>query len=58
MKKNILVIGAGAWGTALANLLAKNGSKVFLSANKQKIIDEVNQKKEKLKLPNLYVDKF
>ena len=24
MKKNILVLGAGAWGTAIANLLAEN----------------------------------
>ncbi len=43
-EKKILVIGAGSWGTALANLLAKNSHQVFLSANKQQIIDEVNQK--------------
>lgn len=46
--KKILVIGAGAWGTAIANLIAKNGIKnsweVFLSANKQEIIDEINHK--------------
>ena len=24
MKNNILVLGAGAWGTAIANLLAQN----------------------------------
>ena len=42
--KNILVIGAGAWGTAIANLLAKNGNQVFLSANDQKIIDEIDKK--------------
>jgi len=42
--KKIIVIGAGAWGTALANLLAKNGNQVFLSANDQKIIQEINQK--------------
>lgn len=42
--KKILVIGAGAWGTAIANLIAKNSHEVFLSANDQKIIDEINQK--------------
>jgi glycerol-3-phosphate dehydrogenase (NAD(P)+) len=40
--KKILVIGAGAWGTALADLMAKNGNEVFLSANKQEIIDEIS----------------
>lgn len=44
--KKILVIGAGAWGTAIANLIAKNEDKnsgeVFLIANKQEIIDEIN----------------
>lgn len=42
--KKILVIGAGAWGTALANLMASNHNQVFLSANKQEIIDEINQR--------------
>ncbi len=42
--KKILVIGAGSWGTAIANLLAKNSHQVFLSANHQSIIDEINNK--------------
>jgi glycerol-3-phosphate dehydrogenase (NAD(P)+) len=42
--KKIIVIGAGAWGTAIADLLAKNSNKVFLSANRREIIDEINQK--------------
>lgn len=42
--KKILVIGAGSWGTALANLLAKNSNEVFLNANKSKILDEINHK--------------
>lgn len=44
MNKKVLVIGAGAWGTALANLIAKNGNDVFLSANNSKIIDEIEEK--------------
>ena len=27
MRNDILVLGAGAWGTAIANLLAENGNK-------------------------------
>lgn len=42
--KKIIVIGAGAWGTAIANLLAKNSHQVFLSANHQEVIDEINHK--------------
>ena len=52
--KKILVIGAGAWGCALANLLAKNSSQVFLSANKAEIVDEINTKNTNQKfLPNI-----
>lgn len=40
--KKVLVIGAGAWGTALANLIAKNSNEVFLNANKQEIVDEIS----------------
>lgn len=42
--KRILVIGAGAWGTALANLMAKNSNEVFLNANTQQVIDEISHK--------------
>ena len=42
--KKIIVIGAGAWGTALANLLAKNSNEVLLSANHAEVIDEINKK--------------
>lgn len=42
--KKIIVIGAGAWGTAIASLLAKNSHQVFLSANNQEVIDEINHK--------------
>lgn len=52
--KKIIVIGAGAWGTALANLLAKNSHQVFLSANHQEIADEINLQKTNQKfLPNV-----
>ncbi len=45
MKNKIVVIGAGAWGTALANLLAQNNSApVCLIANNLEVVDEINQK--------------
>lgn len=54
MTKRVLVIGAGAWGTALANLIAKNSNEVFLQVNKTEIIDEIDQKNSNEKfLPNV-----
>lgn len=54
MKNKIIIIGAGAWGTALANLLAQKNSEVCLVANKQEIVDEINQKHSNLNfLPNI-----
>ena len=44
MNSNISVIGAGSWGTALANLLAKNGKNVKMYARDKKIVDSINKK--------------
>ena len=43
--KKILVIGAGSWGTALANTLARNNKNVFLWTEKQKVSDQINKTK-------------
>ncbi len=43
---NISVIGAGGWGTTLANLLASKGYKVKLWAFEKEVVDEINDKKE------------
>lgn len=43
-KEKILVIGAGAWGTAIADLIAKNSHEVLLSANHKKTVDEINDR--------------
>ncbi len=40
------VIGAGAWGTALANLLAENGHDVLLWAYEADVVDTVNTQAE------------
>ncbi len=43
MKDKIIIIGAGAWGTALANMMAKNNHDVCLISNKSEIAQEINQ---------------
>ncbi|HVH40624.1 MAG TPA: NAD(P)H-dependent glycerol-3-phosphate dehydrogenase [Gemmatimonadaceae bacterium] len=42
----ITVIGAGAWGTALANLLAENGHETLLWAYEPDVVDSVNTQSE------------
>ena len=43
MKNNILVLGAGAWGTAIANLLAENIKEdVLIWGYEKKVVDEIN----------------
>ncbi|MDG2003543.1 MAG: NAD(P)-dependent glycerol-3-phosphate dehydrogenase [Novosphingobium sp.] len=37
------VVGAGAWGTALAQSLASDGSKVLVWAREPELVDEINQ---------------
>src|SRR6266849_3566302 len=40
----IAVIGGGAWGTALADLLARKGEEVTIWAREQDVVDGVNQR--------------
>ena len=49
--KKIAVIGAGAWGTAIANLLANNGCQVVLWSFEAEVVAEINQKQQN----NLYL---
>ena len=43
MKENILVLGAGAWGTAIANLLAENTNEnVLIWGYEKKVVNEIN----------------
>lgn len=40
------VIGAGSWGTALADLLAKKGHDVCLWAREMEVVEQINSSKE------------
>jgi len=40
------VVGAGAWGTALADLLARNGHEVTLWAREADVVDSINARHE------------
>jgi glycerol-3-phosphate dehydrogenase (NAD(P)+) len=40
------VVGAGAWGTALADLLARNGNDVVLWAREPDVAESVNERHE------------
>ncbi len=41
MKKEIAVLGAGAWGTAIASLLAHNGHRIRLWCYEQEVCDDI-----------------
>lgn len=54
---NIGVIGAGSWGTTLADLLAKNGHAVTLWAYEQDLVDRMREhRKNDLYLPDFTLD--
>ena len=43
------VVGAGAWGTALADLLARNGHLVTLWAYEPDVVESINSKHENVR---------
>jgi glycerol-3-phosphate dehydrogenase (NAD(P)+) len=45
MSRNITVLGAGAWGTALASAMVKARHKVTLWGRNKEILDEIRQKR-------------
>ena len=59
MRNDILVLGAGAWGTAIANLLAENGNKkILLWAFEKKVSDSINNRQiNTLFLPKIKLNK-
>lgn len=56
--KNIVVLGAGAWGTALAQLLASNGHEVTLWAHNEPTVEAINSGHENtIRLPGVALSK-
>ncbi|MBL6621236.1 MAG: NAD(P)H-dependent glycerol-3-phosphate dehydrogenase [Rickettsiales bacterium] len=54
---NIFVIGAGAWGTAISNLLARNENNVNLWAFEKDVVNFINETScNKTYLPNVKLD--
>jgi len=46
MRSRVAVVGAGSWGTALANLLASNGHQTMLWSRGDEVAELVNRKHE------------
>ena len=56
MNSKIAVLGCGAWATTIANQVCKNGYDVKLWAYKQDIVDEMNIKRIRKKIPNVVLE--
>jgi glycerol-3-phosphate dehydrogenase (NAD(P)+) len=54
--QRIAVIGAGAWGTALANVIARAGRAVTLWARDPAVADAIMAKRESPRLPGVRID--
>jgi glycerol-3-phosphate dehydrogenase (NAD(P)+) len=52
----IAVVGAGAWGTALANVIARAGRSVLLAARHRAAADVLAKRRESPRLPGLQID--
>tara|TARA_B100000686_G_scaffold101382_1_gene108588 strand:+ start:33679 stop:34677 length:999 start_codon:yes stop_codon:yes gene_type:complete len=59
MKYNYAVVGAGAWGTALANMLAKiNNEKIIIWAKETKVVNQINNERQNnIFLPHVNLEK-
>ncbi len=55
--QTISVVGAGAWGTALANAAARAGRDVTLYARDPAAADKIAQTRENPKLPGIQLEK-
>ena len=55
VSKNVGVIGAGAWGSGLAQAIARGGHKVQMWAREQDVVDGINNNHEnKRYLPGFF----
>ena len=55
--QTISVVGAGAWGTALANAAARAGRDITLYARDHAAADRIAQTRENPKLPGIQLEK-
>lgn len=55
--QTISIVGAGAWGTALANAAARAGRDVILTARDSAIAEKISQTRENPKLPDIQLAK-
>ena len=49
MFKNILILGTGAWGTGIAQILTDNGNKVYMYGNDISEVDDIQKNHENSK---------
>ncbi len=57
MNERVTVVGAGSWGTALANLLARKGCEVTLWSYEQAVVDAIAERGENaVYLPGITLD--
>ena len=54
--KHIGILGAGTWGTALANLLVSVGHDVTLWSKFQEEVEEINNNHKHRNLPGVIID--
>jgi glycerol-3-phosphate dehydrogenase (NAD(P)+) len=52
----IAVVGAGAWGTALANVIARAGRAVLLAAHRAAAAEAIESRRESPRLPGIKLD--
>lgn len=58
MTSRFSILGAGSWGTVLANLLASNGNKCLLHTRNQKVFDSISRKQiNEIYHPKRLIDK-
>ena len=55
--ERVAIVGAGAWGTALANTIARAGRSVALIARDEQAAKTIAQTRKNPRLPNIDVDK-
>ena len=54
--ENVLILGAGTWGVAIAKLLSNNGHKVTCWARNENLINELKEKHLHPKLPKVVLN--